>query len=154
DPGFLLTAHQCFAVTLLFLGELASARAHCEQGAAHYAPHQPRASWMYLDSGVTCLSVHALVLWYLGYPDHARERSHEALTRARELAHPFTLTFALQWAGTLQQHCREERAVQRGAEAQSALATEQGFPDWLAWGTILRGWALAAQGQGAEGILA
>ena len=33
-----------------------------------------------------------------------------------------------------------------------ALATEQGFPLWLACGTILRGWALAAQGQGEEGI--
>ena len=33
-----------------------------------------------------------------------------------------------------------------------ALSTEQGFPFWLAWGTILRGWALAEQGQGEEGI--
>ena len=33
-----------------------------------------------------------------------------------------------------------------------ALSTEQGFPHWLAWGTIKRGWALAAQGQVEEGI--
>jgi predicted ATPase len=33
-----------------------------------------------------------------------------------------------------------------------ALTTEQGFPHWLATGTIWRGWALAAQGQGEEGI--
>ena len=32
------------------------------------------------------------------------------------------------------------------------LATEQGFPFWLALGAILRGWALAEQGQGEEGI--
>ena len=32
------------------------------------------------------------------------------------------------------------------------LSTEQGFPFWLAMGTILRGWALAEQGQGEEGI--
>src|SRR5712692_4403087 len=32
------------------------------------------------------------------------------------------------------------------------LSTEQGFPHWLAEGTILRGWALAEQGQGEEGI--
>src|SRR5262249_59757774 len=32
------------------------------------------------------------------------------------------------------------------------LSTEQGFPFWLAWGTILRGGALAAQGQGEEGL--
>jgi predicted ATPase len=33
-----------------------------------------------------------------------------------------------------------------------ALATEQGLPDWLAWATTIRGWALAAQGQVEEGI--
>ena len=30
------------------------------------------------------------------------------------------------------------------------LSIEQGFPHWLAWGTLLRGWALAGQGQGKE----
>ena len=38
------------------------------------------------------------------------------------------------------------------AEAAVALATEQGFPLWAAMGTILRGWALAMQGQGEEGM--
>ncbi len=33
-----------------------------------------------------------------------------------------------------------------------ALASEQGFPLLVASGTILRGWALAEQGQGEEGI--
>src|SRR5262249_19527665 len=151
DPGFLLEAHQALVETLLLLGEPASARAHCEPGAA-YDPHQPRASWTWIDTGVAYLSHAALVLWYLGYPDQARKRSHEALTRARELGHPHTLAFALHWAGMLHQHCRDEQAVQREAEAQRSLASEQ-FPDWLAWGTSLRGWALAIQGQGEEGIV-
>ena len=38
------------------------------------------------------------------------------------------------------------------AEAAVALATEQGFPLWVATGTILRGWALAMQGQGEAGM--
>ena len=33
-----------------------------------------------------------------------------------------------------------------------ALSSEQGFAFWVAWGTILQGWALAEQGQGEEGI--
>jgi predicted ATPase len=32
------------------------------------------------------------------------------------------------------------------------LSTEQGFALWLAWGTAMRGWALAEQGQVAEGM--
>ena len=38
------------------------------------------------------------------------------------------------------------------AEAVVALATEQGFPLWAAMGTSLRGWALARQGQGEQGL--
>src|SRR5207244_4080855 len=33
-----------------------------------------------------------------------------------------------------------------------ALSTEQEFPYWVARGTSLRGWALAIQGQGEEGM--
>jgi predicted ATPase len=34
-----------------------------------------------------------------------------------------------------------------------ALSSEQGFAFWVAWGTNLRGWAIAEQGQGEEGIV-
>jgi predicted ATPase len=44
------------------------------------------------------------------------------------------------------------QAVSAQAEAVITLATEHGFPQWLAGGTILRGWALAAQGQTEAGI--
>jgi predicted ATPase len=43
-------------------------------------------------------------------------------------------------------------AVHEHAEAAVALSTEQDFPQWAALGTILRGWALARQGQGEEGM--
>jgi predicted ATPase len=42
--------------------------------------------------------------------------------------------------------------VHEQAEVASALATEQGFPLWVAMGTSLRGWALAMQGQGEAGM--
>src|SRR5262249_4966123 len=38
------------------------------------------------------------------------------------------------------------------ANAAVALATEQGFPLWVALGMSMRGWALAMQGQGEEGL--
>jgi len=42
--------------------------------------------------------------------------------------------------------------VYEHAEATVALSTEQGFAQWAAWGTSFRGWALAMQGQGKEGM--
>jgi predicted ATPase len=43
-------------------------------------------------------------------------------------------------------------AVHEHAEATVALSTEQGFTQWAAQGTSLRGWALAMRGQGEEGM--
>jgi hypothetical protein len=47
---------------------------------------------------------------------------------------------------------RDVPTVHEQAEAAVALATAQGFPQWAAWGTSLRGWALAMQGQSEEGM--
>src|SRR5262249_33297142 len=41
---------------------------------------------------------------------------------------------------------------QERAEAAIRLAKEQGSPFWVAWGSVLRGWALAHQGQAQEDI--
>jgi len=152
DPYLLSGAYLWLGETLFWLGELTSAGAHLERGVALCDPHQARLAWEWADFRVACLSELALALWYLGYPDQALLKSQEALTRARELAHPFSLAYALNWAAVVHQHRREGPTVQRWAEAEVTLATEQGFPNWLAWGTIARGWALAEQGQGEEGI--
>ena len=82
----------------------------------------------------------------------ALRRIHEALTLTQELSHPFSLAFALAFAAWLHQLRREEQAAQERAAAAIALSTGQGFPFWVAWGTILRGSALAEQGQRAAAI--
>ncbi len=52
----------------------------------------------------------------------------------------------------LRQFRRESQAAQEHAESAITLCAEQGFPYYLAWGTILQGCALAEQGQEEEGI--
>jgi predicted ATPase len=99
-----------------------------------------------------CLSYAARVLWCLGYPDQALKRSQEALALARDLAHPFSLAFALFSAAIFHQSRREGQLTQERAEAAMTLCHEQGFPLYLALATVERGWALAEQGQKQEGI--
>ena len=77
---------------------------------------------------------------------------YDALALAHELSHPFSLGWALCWAAYVYQFRRDVAAVHEQAEATVALATEQGFTQWVAQGTIMRGWALAMQGQGEEGL--
>jgi predicted ATPase len=154
DPALLLEAHRMLGQTMFWLGEIAPARVHLEQGMALYDPQQHRShAFLYgQDPGVLCRGFAAWPIWVLGYPDQALQSIHEALTLAQELAHPFSLAIALIVVALVHQFHREAQAVQERAEALIALSTEQGFPYWLALGTILRGWALTAQGEGAEGI--
>jgi predicted ATPase len=155
DPVLLLEAHDALGQTFFCRGEFAPARAHLEQGIALYDPQQHRAlAFMYgeQDPGVGCLNHVARTLWFLGYPEQALGRIQESLTLAQELSHPHNLAITLFFAALVHQYRREVQAVQERAEAVIRLSTEQGFPTGLAWGTFLRGWALAEQGQAEEGI--
>ncbi len=125
-----------------------------EQGIALYDPrqHPSRAFLVGQDPKLTCCCVAALALWCLGYPDQAVQRNQEALTLAHELSHPYSVVYALRFAAWVHQFRREERAVHERIEAGVTLATEHGFTRELAWMTIVRGWAVATQGQEEEGI--
>ena len=154
DPTLLLEAHFALGVSLLWLGEIAAARTHLEQSIALYDPQEHRALAFRagIDLAGGCLSHVAAALGVLGYPDQALRRSHEALTLAQALSHPPSLAAVLFYVAFTHCFCREAHATQERAEAAMALASEQGFPQWLTVGMILRGWALAMQGQAEEGL--
>jgi class 3 adenylate cyclase len=84
--------------------------------------------------------------------EQALRSSRDALALAQSLSHPPSLVFAPFAATFLHQFRREGSAAQSLAEAVSALSSEHGLPQWGAWGTILRGWALAEQNHREEGI--
>jgi TOMM system kinase/cyclase fusion protein len=152
DPGLLLRAHAALGETLFHLGELVPARAHLEQGIVLYSPQQSYGRAFVQDPRVSCLGYMAWVLCHFGYPDQALAQSHRAYTLAQELSHPLNLVQALIFAAQVHLFRRNGSAAQASAEAVMTLATEQGFPLWLAVGTILRGWALTQQGQKVEGM--
>jgi class 3 adenylate cyclase/predicted ATPase len=142
--------------TLLFSGEIASARTHLEQGSAAYDPQQVRAFFPGVrsvqDPGVACLSQTGRALWHLGYPDQSFERFQQALALAQDLSHPFSIAWALSNVASQYQLRGEAGLTQELAEVALKFAREQGFPFWTARGEIFHGWALAQQRRGVEGI--
>jgi predicted ATPase len=149
DTAPLLMAHRVLGVSLLHLGELVAAQAHLEQSITLYEPQQHRSlAFLYgQDPGIASRVLMAWTLWLLGYLDQALKKSREALALAQELAHPFSLAFALLHAPVLHQLAREGQAAQERVEAAIALCTKQRFPFLLAIGAILQAWALTEQGQ-------
>jgi len=154
DPALLLVAHFAVGFNFFWLGEFTSARAHAEQGLALYDSHQHRSLALLYgqDLGVSCQAAASWASCLQGYPDEALRRGQQALTLARDLAHSFSSIMALTVLAVVHEFRREGKATQDCAEAMIALGTEQGIAFFLSWGTILRGWALAEQGQKQEGL--
>jgi predicted ATPase len=65
---------------------------------------------------------------------------------------PFSLAFGLQFVAQLHHYRREYLVARELATEVMAVAAEQGFPLWSGMGTIIRGWALAKEGRGVEGL--
>jgi predicted ATPase len=154
DPVLLVEAYASLGSTLYFLGEFIAARTHLEQGITLYdlQRHRVQAFRSGQDPGVSCLSYVSWVLWVLGYPDLALQRSREARTLAQQLMHPFSLAFALSWAGDLHRLLCESYVVQELSEAVMTLASAQGFSFFISAQLFKQGWALVVQGQVQEGI--
>jgi class 3 adenylate cyclase/predicted ATPase len=155
DPALFLEAHQALGISGFSLGQLAQAHTHFEHGRRLYDSRQHHTlAFRYgtLDPGVGCLAFAGLTLWLLGYPDQALARANEALTLAQHLEHPYTLARGLHYTTFLHQWRREWQVVSERAATVITVATAQQVALMLAAGPIMRGWALAMQGQGAEGL--
>jgi hypothetical protein len=139
----------------LYAGDFAAALTHAEQGIARYQPalhHTLTAAHAGHDPGMCCRVFAAYALWYLGYPDQARQQAQAAVDLARQVAHPFSLAMALTLGAEVRLLCREPAAAQSYLQESLALAKTHGFTSWLELGAIFQGWALAQAGDAEAGI--
>jgi predicted ATPase len=154
DPMLLIAAHQALGQSLYRLGKFSDALAHLEQARAGLdtkltpPPHLRYA----IAPGVHCMANFAQLLWCLGFPDQAVQRSCEAVRSARQLAHLPSLTYAMYFAIRLHLLRGETREADELAEAVLPLSTAHGFMFFRAIIAFVQGWSLCLQGRGAEGI--
>ncbi|MNL31442.1 hypothetical protein D3C87_1532310 [compost metagenome] len=71
---------------------------------------------------------------------------------AKKISHPFNLVFTLSATSILRQFRQDVRLAEEYADAVIKLSLERGFPFYLAWGTVIQGWARAEQGNIEQGI--
>ena len=156
DPTlWLLAGHNDQAANLSMLGEFNEGLKHAEQVIALYEPQKHRRLSAYMfgaDIKPVSMVWAAFDLWFLGFPDQGRQRLQDALTFARELAHPYTLSFILCFSVIFHQFCRDVQAVQEAADEEVRLSTEYGFQMWIGYMLVNLGWVLAEQGDPKQGI--
>jgi tetratricopeptide (TPR) repeat protein len=149
DAALLLRGHYALGNALLWLGEFCAARGHLEQGVAVYDPqqHDTHDLLYKADPWLGCLGALSVTLWFLGYPDQARQRSTEAIALAQTLSHPYSLARVLVHAAYLHWFCRDWLQLQEQAEALRTIAAANGFAELYARAVYCYGLALVKQGQ-------
>ncbi len=141
-------AHFALGNTLFWQGRVALSQQHLEAALEHYRPiHRSRHLADFgEDLRVTAGSYLAWVRELAGHREKARQAMAEALDYARQIQHPYSLGYALTFAGML--HCRLREPGQALAIANEALflAEKHDFPLWRIGGHVVRGWARAVSG--------
>ncbi|MBO0861269.1 MAG: protein kinase [Chloracidobacterium sp.] len=151
DTSLQIEALFALSFTLLFMGEFTAALEYAERGIDLDSGIDQNISY---DRGATlgCLTVAALALWTLGFPDQALGRSRQGVALARGLAQPLYLARSLAYEALLLLLRRDWSDSVRSAQEALSLSRQYGFSFWLAMGTIYLGYALFKLGQRDEGI--
>jgi class 3 adenylate cyclase/predicted ATPase len=150
DPGMLMEALFMPGVTMFYRAEFAEARAYYEKAVAFYDDRERTKLWAAYtghNAGVTHRCYLALALWHLGYPDQATKVDRETRELAGTIGHAFSTAHAVDFTACLYHDCRVAAEVQRAAEEEIAIATEQGFQLWHALGVLHKGAGMLLQGQ-------
>jgi class 3 adenylate cyclase/predicted ATPase len=150
DLGCRLVGHRTMGSAWHWLGDFSSSRQHLERALSLYVPeaHQPMISVIGYDVRAVAASYLSQVLFILGYPDQAQERSREALSWSRTLRnHPHNLVHSLSTAAIYYVARRDDVAALELLEEAITLATEQGFRFWLAFMRMMQCCALARCGK-------
>jgi class 3 adenylate cyclase/predicted ATPase len=155
DPGIQMEALFMPGVTLFYRGQFAGARACYETALAAYDDRERTKFWTAYtghNAGVTHRCYLALVLWHLGYPDHALKLDRQMRELARTIGHAFTQGHAVDFTAFLFHYCRLGAEVQAAAEEELALGTEQGFQLWQALGMLHKGAGMLLQGRREQAL--
>jgi predicted ATPase len=154
DADALVAAHRAIGSTLLFVGNFGEAKQRLEDGLVHYdrRRHRSYTTAYGEDPGIVCLLYAAWCMDFLGYREEALRQMDQALALARELAHPFSLAFALSVSQYLRVQRREPAAAAELADAARLLCSQHGFAQWKAQAVFQRGWASFALGEKEEGL--
>jgi DNA-binding SARP family transcriptional activator/predicted ATPase len=142
-------------IALFHLGDLAAAQDNLRRCTELYDPgrHAPNAYLFGHDPRVSAQGYLTHLLWLQGRADAAQKLAEKTICQAETLSHPFSLAYALSFAGThLQQFLHRPAAVLRLAEQGADLASKHCFAMWKADADILGGWAITAEGGVAHGI--
>ncbi len=144
-------AHFVLGIIGSYLGQLEAAREHLELAVALFGSGPPR-NFGEAQYARAATAVLITTLLYLGYPAAAVRKGREVLDAMRRLSDPAFLSDALLREAVNHVLLRDRRTALERAEELLVIATEHGMRFRVATAAFVRGWALADEGRGQEGL--
>ncbi|HEV3112608.1 MAG TPA: AAA family ATPase [Candidatus Binataceae bacterium] len=144
-------AHSVLGVMAYFLGQIEAAREHLELALALFGPG-PFRTFGEAQYAQTATNHLTATLLLLGYPAAGYRKSREFLDGMRRLADPASLCTALLCEAVTHVVLRDRRTAMERAEELLLIATEHGLRLHAALAAFVRGWALADEERGQEGL--
>jgi tetratricopeptide (TPR) repeat protein len=154
DADMKIEGNLILGYNLAFLKDPQIGLAHLEEAVAAYDLQRQRVARLGLGSypAVVALTVSALFLWMVGYPDRAHKRAADSILLARKMNHPYSITYALFHNGLLNVWLKNYEIAQESAQALLELAEAHGFQIWRAVGSCLLGTSLVELGSTEKGL--
>jgi tetratricopeptide (TPR) repeat protein len=155
DPGLKIISYHLTGDLYLWLGDFVQSREFFLKGIELYRADRDRSlpeRFGAYDLAVGCRMFLAHDLWYLGYPDQARDAAEEAVRWARELKHTYSVAASSGHCAWIYILRGEPRLALERAQECFQVSDEAGFPFHIAHARAFRGWALAEEGRVEEGI--
>ena len=153
DSTLMIGACVQMAVTTWVSGDFETSRQYTTRALQIWRSGGGRSPFQEVDSQpIACLALDAILQWHFGEIPSYLATIEEAISLAKQLNDMHGLAVVLSW-GALLAHCERSAAeVERFASALIELSTRHSFAHWLPFGEVLRGWALSASGNTAEGL--
>jgi len=155
DPAYKVVAHQALGFTLFAQGDFPAAHRSLECSIS-LCEESKTAQYFHLsgqDPSVHVRLYDGMTLWQLGYPDRALRMCTEASALVDSSHHPFSEAMARTVSLRVHQFRGDAAAVVKHADSAIAVSEAHEFVHYLAMSLILRGWALATQGEFERGIV-
>jgi class 3 adenylate cyclase len=153
-PEHVMAGHTMMAMIRFHRGMPAEAQHLLAQSVVLYDPQSHARLYPHymMDFGVFGRFYHALSSFIAGEPDVAGALAREAAELAARLNQPHSRGFAMLANFIVAAFCRDPGPARSWAEECISFAGQQGFPEFVALALIVRGWAIAEDGDPATGL--
>jgi class 3 adenylate cyclase/tetratricopeptide (TPR) repeat protein len=153
DRDELLHAHRLMGELSFFKADFESSCRHLEAALSLYDPkdHLRLIEELGDDPAVLSHVYKALSLWFLGFPDQAKESSRLGLQLADQHRHAFSSAQADFYASWLYAFARDPNLARRFAEKSIDRSTAEHFALVLGCSRVLKGWAMVRMNEQKAG---